>query len=107
MTQQHSPEDIGFMQLALRQAHIAADARIDNREELLAAIPVQVAPGQVITDSPDTEQKLAESKVGAPGAPLSNSNGGGGTTMDDNLKKISDNVNRSVEQKQVNPTPTS
>ena len=63
--------------------------------------------GQVITDAPDTEQKLAESKVGAPGAPLSNSNGGGGTTMDDNLKKISDNVNRSVEQKQVNPTPTS
>ena len=63
--------------------------------------------GQVITDAPDTEQKVAESKVGAPGAPLSNSNGGGGTTMDDNLKKISDNVNRSVEQKQVNPTPTS
>ncbi len=63
--------------------------------------------GQVITDAPDTEQKLAESKVGAPGAPLSSSNGGGGTTMDDNLKKISDNVNRSVEQKQVNPTPTS
>ena len=63
--------------------------------------------GQVITDSPDTEQKVAESKVGAPGAPLSNSNGGGGTTMDDNLKRISDNVNRSVEQKQINPTPTS
>jgi hypothetical protein len=63
--------------------------------------------GQVITDAPDTEQKVAESKVGAPGAPLSNSNGGGGTTMDDNLKRISDNVNRSVEQKQINPTPTS
>jgi len=63
--------------------------------------------GQVITDAPDTEQKVAESKVGAPGAPLSNSNGGGGTTMDDNLKRISDNVNRSVEQKQVNPPPTS
>ena len=63
--------------------------------------------GQVITDAPDTEQKVAESKVGAPGAPPSNSNGGGGTTMDDNLKRISDNVNRSVEQKQVNPTPTS
>jgi hypothetical protein len=63
--------------------------------------------GQVITDGPDTEQKVAESKVGAPGAPLSNSNGGGGTTMDDNLKRISDNVNRSVEQKQINPTPTS
>ena len=63
--------------------------------------------GQVITDRPDTEQKVTESKVGAPGAPLSSSNGGGGTTMDDNLKKISDNVNRSVEQKQINPTPTS
>lgn len=63
--------------------------------------------GQVITDRPDTEQKVTESKVGAPGAPLSSSNGGGGTTMDDNLKRISDNVNRSVEQKQINPTPTS
>ena len=71
-----------------------------------AAEPVK-SFGQVITDVPDTEQKLVESKVGAPGAPLSNSNGGGGTTMDDNLKRISDNVNRSVEQKQVNPTPTS
>ena len=62
--------------------------------------------GQVITDAPDTEQKLAESKVGAPGAPLSSSNGGGGTTMDDNLKKISDNVNRSVEKKQLDPSAT-
>jgi hypothetical protein len=62
--------------------------------------------GQVITDSQVTDVKVVESKVGAPGAPLSSSNGGGGTTMDDNLKRISDNVNRSVEQKQVNPTPT-
>ncbi len=30
---------------------ITADARIDNREELMAAIPVRVAPGQVVTDS--------------------------------------------------------
>ena len=60
-----------------------------------------------VRDPTKAAQKLAESKVGAPGAPLSNSNGGGGTTMDDNLKKISDNVNRSVEQKQINPTPTS
>jgi hypothetical protein len=62
--------------------------------------------GLVITDSPVTDDKVVESKVGAPGAPVSSSNGGGGTTMDDNLKRISDNVNRSVEQKQVNPTPT-
>jgi hypothetical protein len=63
--------------------------------------------GQVITDGPVADGKVAGSKVGAPGAPVSSSNGGGGTTMDDNLKKISDNVNRSVEQKQLNPTPTS
>lgn len=62
--------------------------------------------GQVITDSQVTDVKVVESKIGAPGAPLSSSNGGGGTTMDDNLRRISDNVNRSVEQKQVNPTPT-
>ena len=63
--------------------------------------------GQVVADNPVTDEKVVENKAGAPGAPLSSSNGGGGTTMDDNLKKISDNVNRSVEQKQVNPTPTS
>lgn len=59
--------------------------------------------GQVISDSP---APIAKSKDGAPGAPLSSSNGGGGTTMDDNLRRLSDNVNRSVEQRQLNPTPT-
>ncbi|MBM3867837.1 MAG: FecR domain-containing protein [Verrucomicrobia bacterium] len=62
--------------------------------------------GQVITDSQVTDVKVAESKAGAPGAPLSSSNGGGGTTMDENLKKITDNVNRSVEQKQLDPSGT-
>jgi hypothetical protein len=71
-----------------------------------AAEPAK-AFGQVITDAPVTDDKVAQSKAGAPGAPVSSSNGGGGTTMDDNLKRISDNVNRSVEQKQINPTPTS
>lgn len=70
-----------------------------------AAEPAK-AFGQVITDRPDTQQRVAESKVGAPGAPLSSSNGGGGTTRDDNLKKITDNVNRSVEQKQLDPSGT-
>ena len=31
---------------------------------------------------------------------------GGSSTLDDTLKKITDNVERTVEQKQVNPTPT-
>ena len=61
--------------------------------------------GQVITDSQVTDLKVAESKAGAPGAPLSSSNGGGGT-MDDNLRRISDNVDRSVEQRQLDPSAT-
>ncbi|MGA0029423.1 MAG: FecR family protein [Opitutales bacterium] len=71
-----------------------------------AAEPAK-AFGQVITDAPAAGADVAQNKAGAPGAPVSSSNGGGGTTMDDNLKRISDNVNRSVEQKQINPTPTS
>jgi len=70
-----------------------------------AAEPAK-AFGQVITDNPLTTEKVVESKVGAPGAPASSSNGGGGT-MDDSLRRMSDNVNRTVEQKQINPTPTS
>jgi hypothetical protein len=62
--------------------------------------------GQVVSESPVTDDKVPESKAGAPGAPLSSSNGGGGTQMDDNLKKITDNVNRSVEQKQLDPSGT-
>lgn len=62
--------------------------------------------GVVVTDSPPSGVKVAESNVGAPGAPASMSNGGGGTTNDDNMMKILNNVNRSVETKQLNPTPT-
>jgi len=70
-----------------------------------AAEPAK-AFGQVVSESPVTDDKVAVSKAGAPGAPLSSSNGGGGTQMDDNLKKITDNVNRSVEQKQLDPSGT-
>ena len=70
-----------------------------------AAEPAK-AFGQVVSESPVTDDKVPESKAGAPGAPLSSSNGGGGTQMDDNLKKITDNVNRSVEQKQLDPSGT-
>ena len=62
--------------------------------------------GQVVSESPVTDDKVADDKAGAPGAPLSSSNGGGGTQMDANLKKITDNVNRSVEQKQLDPSGT-
>lgn len=62
--------------------------------------------GVVVTDGPVADTKVAESKAGAPSAPGSLSNGGGGTTMDANLKKITDNVSRSVEMVQLNPTPT-
>ncbi|MFN5058005.1 MAG: FecR domain-containing protein [Verrucomicrobiota bacterium] len=62
--------------------------------------------GQVVSESPVTDDKVADNKAGAPGAPLSSSNGGGGTQMDANLKKITDNVNRSVEQKQLDPSGT-
>jgi hypothetical protein len=60
--------------------------------------------GQVVTESPVTE--VAGTKAGAPAAPVSMSNGGGGTTYDESLKKIYDNVSRSVEMRQLNPTPT-
>ena len=70
-----------------------------------AAEPAK-AFGQVVSESPVTDDKVPVSKAGAPGAPLSSSNGGGGTQMDDNLKKITDNVNRSVEQKQLDPSGT-
>jgi hypothetical protein len=62
--------------------------------------------GMVITDKVVTDDKVAQSKAGAPSAPVSMSNGGGGTTYDESLKKIYDNVNRSVEMIQLNPTPT-
>ena len=62
--------------------------------------------GQVVSESPVTDDKVADDKAGAPGAPLSSSNGGGGTQMDANLKKITDNVHRSVEQKQLDPSGT-
>jgi hypothetical protein len=64
------------------------------------------ALARVVGDRDEDKGKVAQSKAGAPGAPVSSSNGGGGTSMDDNLRRLSDNVNRSVEQKQLNPTPT-
>ena len=61
--------------------------------------------GTVITDSQVTDTVAKEDKVGAPGGPM-NTTTGGSSSLDDTLKKITDNVDRTVEQKQVNPTPT-
>ncbi len=61
---------------------------------------------QVITDGQKYNiERIAGSRI-KDSAPSALSNGGGGTTLDDNLKKISDNVKRTVEQKQLNMTPT-
>jgi len=61
--------------------------------------------GTVISDSQVTDTVAKEDKTGAPGAPM-NTTTGGSETLDATLKKITDNVDRTVEQKQVNPTPT-
>ena len=61
--------------------------------------------GTVISDSQVSDTVAKEDKTGAPGAPM-NTTTGGSETLDETLKKITDNVNRTVEQKQVNPTPT-
>lgn len=62
--------------------------------------------GQDITDGSVAVEKKPTAKVSSPDAPMTQSNGGGGTTYDESLKKIIDNANRSVELKQLNPTPT-
>ena len=61
--------------------------------------------GTVISGSQVTDTVAKEDKTGAPGAPM-NTTTGGSETLDATLKKITDNVDRTVEQKQVNPTPT-
>lgn len=61
--------------------------------------------GTVISDSQVTDTVAKEDKTGSPGAPM-NTTTGGSETLDATLKKITDNVDRTVEQKQVNPTPT-
>ena len=61
--------------------------------------------GTVITDSQVTDAVAKESKVGAPGGPM-NTTTGGSSSIDETLKKITDNVDRTVEQKQINPSGT-
>jgi hypothetical protein len=61
--------------------------------------------GTVITGAQVTDTVAKDDKVGAPNGPT-NTTTGGSSSLDDTLKKITDNVDRTVEQKQVNPTPT-
>jgi hypothetical protein len=61
--------------------------------------------GTVISESQITEDIAKDDKKNAPGGPM-NTTSGGSETLDATLKKISDSVDRTVEQKQVNPTPT-
>lgn len=55
---------------------------------------------KVITDQV-TDTVVKVDKTGAPGAPM-NTTSGGSSSLDDTLKKITDNVDRTVEQKQIN-----
>ena len=61
--------------------------------------------GSVIADSQVSDDIAKDDKKNAPGAPM-NTSTGGSSSLDDALKKIGDNVDRTVEQNQVNPTPT-
>ena len=61
--------------------------------------------GTVISESQVIDDIAKGSKKGAPAGPVSTTTGGS-ETLDASLKKITDNVERTVEQKQVNPTPT-
>jgi hypothetical protein len=62
--------------------------------------------GTVIADAQVSDTVAKEDKTGSPGAPMSTSTGGS-SSLDDALKRIGDSVDRTVEQHQVNPTPTS
>ena len=59
---------------------------------------------KVITDSQVTET-VVKGKTGGPIGPTTTTTGGS-SSLDETLKKITDNVDRTVEQKQSNPTPT-
>jgi len=61
--------------------------------------------GTVIAESQVSDDIAKDDKKNAPGAPMNTSNGGS-SSLDDTLKRIGDSVDRSVEQPQVNPTPT-
>jgi hypothetical protein len=61
--------------------------------------------GTVIIDTQDTGPVKKVDFTNAPGGPT-NTTTGGSETLDATLKKITDNVNRTVEQKQVNTSPT-
>ena len=61
--------------------------------------------GSVISESQVTDEIAKDDKKFSPNGPT-NTTTGGSETLDETLKKITDNVDRTVEQKQVNPTPT-
>ena len=58
-----------------------------------------------ITDPLPADVVVTRVGQNGPNGPTSTTSGGS-SSLDDTLKKISDNVDRTVEQKQINPTPT-
>ena len=59
----------------------------------------------VITDPLPADVVVTRVGQNGPNGPT-NTTSGGSSSLDDTLKKITDNVDRTVEQKQINPTPT-
>mgnify|MGYP003863479857 CR=1 FL=1 len=59
---------------------------------------------KVITDSQVTDT-VVKDKIGGPSGPTTTTTGGS-SSLDETLKKITDNVDRTVEQKQINPSGT-
>jgi hypothetical protein len=59
----------------------------------------------VISDPLPADVVVTRVGQSGPNGPMSTTSGGS-SSLDDTLKKITDNVDRTVEQKQVNPTPT-
>jgi hypothetical protein len=58
----------------------------------------------VVTDPQPSDGLVPRVGQNGPNGPTSTTSGGS-SSLDDTLKKITDNVDRTVEQKQVNPTP--
>ncbi|MEY3110395.1 MAG: hypothetical protein RL079_1080, partial [Verrucomicrobiota bacterium] len=48
---------------------------------------------------------VVKDKIGGPSGPTTTTTGGS-SSLDETLKKITDNVDRTVEQKQINPSGT-
>jgi hypothetical protein len=85
----------------------AMAATAPSREQIFAGGSSEPAKGfgSVISDQQVTDDVVKVGKMNAPNGPASTSNGGS-SSLDDTLKKLGENVDRSVEKTQTIGTPT-